>query len=124
MLKRWQHVVGLTLAVMGATFTASFGGETAVYVAYALAAGLGVVLYIQGDRYTTAGNLTGNVLIGFLVGVLLSLTLGTGLLVWLLNVPPDFGAWQIGLMMWDSWAGIGTAVLSGFFIGGLAGLAT
>ena len=120
MLGRWQHVGGLVLAVSGTAFTASFGGETAVYVAYALAAVLGLVLYLQGDRYTTAGNHAGNVLVGYVVGVLLSFALATGLIVWLLNVPVDLGAWQVGLMMWDSWAGIGTAILSGFFVGGLA----
>jgi hypothetical protein len=42
--------------------------------------------------------------------------------VWLLNVPVDLGAWQMGLRLWDSWAGIGAAVLSGFFITGLSAL--
>lgn len=124
MLRQWQHVAGLVLAIAGTTFAAAFGGETAVVVAYALAAVLGVIVYVQGDRYATAGTVTGNVLVAYLLGVVLSLALATGLLVFLLNVPVDFGAWQIGLMMWDSWAGIGTAVLSGFFLAGLAGMLT
>lgn len=124
MLKQWQHVAGLIVAITGLVFAASFGGRTAVILAYALAAVLGLVLYLQGDRYATAGTVTGNVLVGYVAAVVLSLAAATALLVFLLNVPPDFGAWQMGLLMWDSWAGIGVAVLSGFFIAGLAGMAT
>lgn len=122
MLKRWQHVAGLAAAVTGTVFAATFGGEFTVIVAYVLAAALGVVVYVQGDRYATAGTVTGNVLFGYLAGVLLSLALATGLLVWLLNVPVDAGGWQMGLMMWDSWAGIGVAILSGFFLTGFTAL--
>ena len=122
MLDRWQHVLGLAVAVGSMTFAASFGGEPALLVAYVMAATLGVVVYVQGDRYATAGTVTGNVLIGYLAGVVLSLVTATGLVVWLLNVPVDLGAWQMGLMLWDSWAGIGAAVLSGFFITGLSAL--
>lgn len=122
MLRRWQHVSGLTLAIGGTAFAASFGGDIAAIVAYILALALGIVLYLQGDRYATAGTVTGNVLVGYLAGVVLSLALATGLVAWLLNVPVDFGAWQMGLMMWDSWAGIGAAVLSGFFLTGFTAL--
>lgn len=122
MLTQWQHVTGLGLAFAGTAFAASFGGEAAVILSYGLAAALGVVVYVQGDRYATAGTVTGNVLIGYLVGVLVSLGVATGLIFWLLNVPPDFGAWQMGLMMWDSWAGLGAAVLSGFFLTGFSAL--
>lgn len=122
MLKQWQHVAGLGLAFAGTAFAASFGGEAAVVVSYGLAAVLGVVLYVQGDRYATDGTVTGNVLVGYLVGVLASLVVATGLVVWFLNIPPDFGAWQMGLLMWDSWAGLGVAVLSGFFLAGLGAL--
>ena len=124
MLKQWQHVAGLVVAVAGTSFSASFGGETAVYVSYGVAAVLGAVVYAQADRRATAGNVTGNVLVAYLGGVILSLAVATGLIVFLLNVPVDFGAWQIGLMMWDSWAGIGTALLSGFFVAGLAAMLT
>ena len=124
MLKQWQHVAGLTVAIAGTSFAASFGAESAVWVAYALAAVLGAVVYLQGDRYATDGTVTGNVLVAYLGGVVLSLAVATGLLALMLNVPPDFGAWQMGLMMWDSWAGIGTAVLSGFFVAGLGTLLT
>lgn len=124
MLKQWQHVAGLGAAIAGTSFAASFGDGSAVVVSYALAAVLGVVLYVQGDRYATAGTVTGNVLIGYLAGVVLSLAVATGLAVWLLNIPSDFGAWQMGLMMWDSWAGLGAAILSGFFLAGFSALLT
>lgn len=121
-MPRWQHVAGLAAAVTGTVFAATFGGETAVIVSYGLAVVLGVVVYLQGDRYATAGTVTGNVLVGYLAGVIISLALATGLLVWLLSLPIDAGAWQVGLMMWDSWAGIGVAVLSGFFLTGFTAL--
>lgn len=122
MLKQWQHVTGLAAAIASMALAASFGGDTAVIVSYVLAGALGAVVYVQGDRYATAGTVTGNVLVGYLAGIVLSLALATGLVVWLLNVPPDFGAWQMGLMMWDSWAGVGAAVLSGFFLTGFTAL--
>lgn len=122
MLKQWQHVAGLTAAIGGTVIASTFGGDVVVIVSYVLAAALGVVVYVQGDRYATAGTVTGNILIGYLGGVILSLALATGLVVWFLNVPPDYGAWQMGLMMWDSWAGIGAAVLSAFFLTGFTAL--
>lgn len=124
MLRQWQHVLGLGAALTSLTFGATFGGTLTVYLSYALAVALGVVIYQQGDQYATAGTVTGNVLLGYLAAVALTLVLATGLLVWRLNVPAGFGAWQMGLMMWDSWAGLGAATLSGFFLAGLAGLAT
>jgi len=80
------------------------------------------VIYFQADRVTIEGNATGNILVGYLAGVILSLAVATGLLVWFLNVPVDAGAWQMGLMLWDSWAGIGAAVLTGFFVSGFTAL--
>jgi drug/metabolite transporter (DMT)-like permease len=120
MLRQWQHVAGLAAGVAGTAFTAAFGGELSVWAAYALAVALGLVLYEQGDTYAAVGTVAGNVLVGYLAGIVLSFVLATGLLIWLLNAPWDFAGWQVGLMMWDSWAGIGVAVLSGFFVAGLA----
>jgi hypothetical protein len=122
MLKRWQHVGGLAIAIGGMAFAAAFGGDIALYASYSLAAGLGIVIYFQADRVTIEGNATGNILVGYLAGVILSLAVATGLLVWFLNVPVDAGAWQMGLMLWDSWAGIGAAVLTGFFVSGFTAL--
>lgn len=122
MLQRWQHVAGLVLSIAAMAFAASFSGRLPVALVYVLAVALGVVLYRQGDRAATAGTVTGNVLVGYVGGIVLSLTLATGLLAWLLNVPVDFGLWQVALMMWDSWAGIGVAVLSGFFVAGFGAL--
>lgn len=119
MLKQWTHVAGLALAFAGATVAASFGSQAVVVLGYALAVALGVVVYVQGDRSATASTVTGNILIGYLLGIVLSLAVATGLFVWFLNLPVDFGAWQMGLRMWDSWAGLGAAALSGFFIAGL-----
>lgn len=124
MLQQWQHVAGLGLAIAGTAFAAAFGAGPAAPVAYALAVALGGILYFQGDRVAALGNLTGNILVGYLLGIVVSLAIATSLLVWLLNVPPDYATWQIGLMMWDSWAGIGAAVLSGFFVAGLLALLT
>jgi hypothetical protein len=122
MLKRWQHVAGLAIAIGGMGFAAAFGGDIALYASYSLAVGLGIVIYFQADRVTIEGNATGNILVGYLAGVILSLAVATGLLVWFLNVPVDAGAWQMGLMLWDSWAGIGAAVLTGFFLSGFTAL--
>ncbi|NIS31941.1 MAG: hypothetical protein GWN07_16200, partial [Actinobacteria bacterium] len=55
----------LTAAVAGSSFAASFGAESAVWVAYALAAVLGAVVYVQGDSYATGGTVTGNVLVAY-----------------------------------------------------------
>lgn len=122
MLQRWQHVGGLAIAIGGMAFAAAFGGEIALFVSYGLAAGLGIVIYFQADRVAIEGNATGNILIGYLLGTIISLAVATGLLVWFLNVPVDAGAWQMGLMLWDTWAGIGAAVLTGFFLSGFTAL--
>lgn len=119
MLTQWEHVGGLGLAFGATSVAASFGGDATVVVAYALAVILGGVVYVQGDRSATGATVTGNILVGYLLGIVLSLALATGLFVWFLGLPADFGAWQMGLRMWDSWAGIGAAALSGFFVAGL-----
>lgn len=119
MLRRWQHIGGVVLAVAGSVLAASFGGQPGVVVAYSLSAALGVVLYWQGDTYATVGPVSGNVLVGYLGGVVLSLGVAMGLLVWFFNVPVDFAAWQSGLLLWEAWAGIGVAALSGFFLTGM-----
>lgn len=119
MLKQWTHVVGLGLAFAGSAVATTFGSEAVVVLGYALAVALGVVVYVQGDRSATASTVTGNILMGYLLGIVLSLAVATALFVWFLNLPVDFGAWQMGLRMWDSWAGLGAAALSGFFVAGL-----
>lgn len=121
-LARWQHVGGFGLAVAGTGFAAAFGGRRAVVVAYLLALALGAVLYVQGEAFAAVGPVFGNALVGYLAGVVGSLGLATGLFVWLLDAPVDYAAWQVGLMLWDSWAGVGVAVISGFFLTGLADL--
>lgn len=122
MLPQWQHVAGLGIAVAGTAFAASFGGAVAVVSAYALALALGVVVYLQGEGFAAAGSVSGNILLGYVGGVVLSLATATALLVYFINLPLDFAAWQMGLQMWNSWAGIGVAVLSGFFLAGVASL--
>lgn len=122
MLQQWQHVAGLALAVGGGSFAASFGGSATGIAAYAIAIAIGIVVYVQGDRSATAATVTGNLLLGYLGGVVLSLAVATGLFVWFLNLPVDFAAWQMGLRLWESWAGIGAAVLSGFFLSGFSAL--
>lgn len=119
MLQRWQHLGGVVLAVAGTVLAASFGGPPWVAIAYALSVTLGVVLYWQGDTYAMVGPVAGNVLLGYLGGVLLSLTGATGLLVWYFATPVDFAAWQVGLLLWQAWAGVGVAVVSGFFLAGV-----
>lgn len=119
MLSRRGHVAGLAIGFAGTSIAASFGGEVAVVLSYALAAALGVVVYVQGDRSATGATVTGNILLGYLLGLLISLAVATGLFVWFLGLPLDFGAWQMGIRMWDSWAGVGVAALSGFFVAGL-----
>lgn len=122
MLKQWEHVTGLGLAFAGTSVAATFGSEAGVVVAYALAVALGVVVYLQGDRSATAATVTGNILLGYLAGIALSLAAATALFIWYLNLPVDFGAWQMGLRLWDSWAGLGAAALSGFFLAGIGAL--
>lgn len=124
MLARWEHVAGLAVGFAGTSVAASFGGEVAVILAYALAAALGAVVYVQGDRSATDATVTGNILLGYLFGLLLSLAVATALFVWFLGLPVDFGAWQMGIRMWDSWAGVGVAALSGFFVAGLLAMLT
>lgn len=122
MLSRPAHVGGFAVAVVGMALGAEFGDEAVVALAYGLAVALGVVLYLQGDSYATSGSTFGNALVGYLAGIASSLVLATALLMWFVGAPWDLGAWQLGLQLWDSWAGVGVAMLSGFFVTGLLGL--
>lgn len=119
MLSKRRHLVGVTVGVAGTSFAAEFGFGPLPYIAYGVAVALGSVLYLQGDLSATEGPIFGNVLIGYLAGIAVSLLGATALLILLLGIPWDLAVWQLGVQFWDSWAGVGVALLSGFFLTGV-----
>lgn len=121
-LPRWEHVGGLVAATAGTVFATAFGGAAGVVAGYSLAVALGAVLYRQSDTYATVGPVSGNVLVGYLGGIGLSVAVTAGLFVHFYDAPVDYAAWQSGLLLWDSWAGVGVALLAGFFVAGLAAM--
>jgi hypothetical protein len=118
-IERRGHLAALAVAVAGLELAVSFGGDLERLLAYALAAALGVAIYVQGERHVVSGSVFGNVLVGYAVGTVLGLVVSAGLLSWLLSIPADFALWRTGILMWGSWAGVGSAILSAFFVVGL-----
>ena len=119
MIGRRAHLVAFAVGVAGLELAASLGGDLEGLVAYGLAAGLGVVVYVQAERYLVPGSVFGNVLVGYVGGTILGLGVAGGLVSWVLALPLDFALWRAAILMWGSWAGIGATVLSTFFLFGL-----
>lgn len=116
---RWSHVLALAVAFAGVELAMAFGDATETTAAYVLAAGLGVVVFAQGESNLVQGSVFGNVLLGFVAGTAVALFVGTSMFAWYLSVPFDLAIWRMGLLMWGSWAGVGVTVLSAFFLVGL-----
>lgn len=119
MIDRRGHLAMLAVAVAGLQIAVSFGSDIERLVAYGLAVVLGAAIYLQGDRHLVPGSVFGNVLLGYAAGTVLGLAVAAGLLSWVLSVPADFALWRTGILMWGSWAGVGSSVLSSFFVVGL-----
>lgn len=116
MIGRRGHLAALAVAIAGLQLAVSFGSDLERLVAYGLAAALGVAIYAQGEHHLVTGSVFGNVLIGYAVGTVVSLVVAGSLLSWLLSFPVDIALWRTGILMWGSWAGVGSAVLSAFFV--------
>lgn len=119
MLPAILHVLGIAVVVGVAAFSASFGSGWQIPAVYALSAGLGVVLYRQDERRVVE-SLWGNVLVGVLLGAGVSVALGTGMMLWYLDLPVDLVAWRILLLSWDSWLGVSGSLLVTLFVVAMA----
>lgn len=119
-LSRRLHRAGVAVGVGGTELAATLGGTPTQVVAYAAAAVLGGVLYLQGDRRVVGGRVFPTLIVGFAAGTALSLLVAAGLLTWLLGAPWDFALWRMGVLMWGSWAGVAFAVVSSYFAVGVA----
>lgn len=122
MIDRRSHMGALAVSTAGLQLAVSFGSDPERLFAYGLAVALGLAIYAQGERHLVPGSVFGNVLLGYAGGTVLGLAVATSLLSWLLSIPADFALWRTGLVMWGSWAGVGTAVLASFFAAGLLAL--
>lgn len=120
MLGAWQHRAGVAVAVAGAELGVAFGTGRTATAAYVLAAALGVLLVAQGERRTVGGSVSANTLLGFVAGTAVCLLVGTGLLMAGLGMPWDVALWRTGIATWGAWAGVGTVVISAYFLAGLA----
>lgn len=112
------HVAGIAFVVATTVFAASFGQGWQVAAAYGLAVALGVALYRQAAERVVR-SAWGNLVVGFLLGFGASLALGTALTEWYVDLPVDLVLWQLGLLTWDTWLGIGGVVLATMFVMGL-----
>lgn len=119
MRSRSFHLSALGLSIAGLELAAAFGTDLEGILAYALAAALGLAVYVQGERHLVTGSVFGNVLLGYAAGTVLGLITAAGLLAWVLSIPLDFALWRSGVVMWGAWAGVGSAVLSAYFVAGL-----
>lgn len=119
MRSRSSHLSALGLSVASLELAAAFGTDLESMLAYGLAAALGVAIYLQGERHLVVGSVFGNVLLGYAAGTVLGLLVASGLLAWVLSIPFDFALWRTGMVMWGAWAGVGSSVLSAYFVTGL-----
>lgn len=119
-LSRPAHRAGVAVGVGGTELAATFGGTRLQVVAYAAALLLGGLLYLQGDRRVVGGRVFPTLLLGFAAGTAVALGVGAGLLIWQLGAPWALALWRTGVRMWGSWAGVATAVVSAYFVVGMA----
>lgn len=119
MIPRWLHVASLGVAMAALEFAASFGTTPQVWLAYAGALALGVVVYYQGEKAVTPEPVFANVAAAMVIGPLLSLVVATALLRYYLGMPVDFALWRVGIVMWSTWLGIAFAFICSFFVTGL-----
>lgn len=120
MYPRWLYVALLTASVAALEFAAAFGGTWQAYAAYATALALGGVVFYQGEARVTTGPVFANAVVALFAGTVASLLLAAGLRTYVLGAPFDFALWQAGVLMFDAWLGVGFAVVTTFFLVGLA----
>lgn len=120
MLDRRVHLAGVAVAVAGTELGVAFGGGPTGAVAYGLAVLLGVVLVAQGERRSVAGSVPASTLAGFAAGTAVCVLAGAALLAGLLGLPWDLALWRAGIRTWGAWAGVGAALVSAYFLAGLA----
>lgn len=124
MVSRPAYVAVLGVAIAALQFAAGFGEGWRVTLAWLVAAGLGVVVFYQGERRITAGSAFVNAGAALLLGTLVSWLFGAGLVMVILGAPWDVTLWQLGLLLWDAWAGVIVAFVSAFFVVGVAASVT
>lgn len=118
MIPRWLYVATLGVAVGGLMFAASIGEGVVVWLAYAVAVGLGAVTFYQGEARVTRGPIVANVGIGLVLGVAVAVLLTAGLLIAVIEASWDLALWQGGLRVWSDTIGVGFAFTTAFFVVG------
>ena len=120
MLSRPVHTAGVTVVVGATTFSAAYGGDLQVGLAYALSVLLGVTIYLQ-DTSRSAAEPWGTLMLGALLGAFANLSIGVAVTRWHLAVPLDVLVWQLGVFTWDSWLGVVGVTLIAAFLAGMVG---
>lgn len=120
MYPRWLYVALLGAGVAALEFAAAFGGTWQSYAAYATALALGGVVFYQGEARVTDGPVFANAVVALFVGTAVSLLVAAGLLTAVLGAPFDLALWQAGITMFDAWLGVAFALVTTFFLVGLA----
>lgn len=119
MYSRRAYVAALAVAVAALQFAAAFGAPWQAWLAYATAAGLGAVVFYQGERGVTAGPVFVSAGAAIVVGSAASLLFGVGLVMATLGTPWDLTLWRVGLVVWDSSFGVAVVFVSAFFAVGV-----
>lgn len=120
MLGEWQHRAGVAVAVAGSELGIVFGNGRFAAVGYALAALLGCLLAVQGDRRTVSGSVSANAMLGYAAGTAICALVTGALLVSLMGFPWDLAFWRTGILAWGAWVGVAGVLVSAFFLTGLA----
>lgn len=123
---RWTYprlgrTVGYVFVVAASSFALALGDRLFELVAYAVAIGFGIVIYLHADRYGTHETYL-SALGGFLAGVGVSEAVATALLTWYFTVPIDAAAWLMAVRLLFGWVAVLFCVVAGFFVAGLVQL--
>lgn len=110
----------IALATGSLQIAAAFGTRVHYYAAFLAAVVLGAVVFYQGEARVVAGPIVSNLAIGVVAGNLAGVLLTGSLIIWILNVPWDLAMWRAGLLSWDVALGLDFALVTSFFLVGVA----
>jgi len=110
----------VALAVGSLQVAAAFGSQLHYYAAFLAAVALGAVVFHQGEGRVVAGPIVSNFGAGVVLGNFGGVFVTGGLLIWILNVPWDLAMWQAGVLSWGVAIGLDFALVTSFFLVGVA----
>lgn len=110
----------IALAIGSLQVAGAFGTRLHYYGAFLVAVVLGAVVFYQGEARVVSGPIISNLGIGVVLGNVAGVLLAGSLIIYILNVPWDLAMWRAGLLSWDVALGLDFALVTSFFLVGVA----